>query len=236
MLRSKSIEGANGVMRIVNDYPDIDSSDLIDNSNTAPASKLGKYLSRIALLLLIPIGVVALVLGSLPEMSPAQIVGMEGYVSRHESATREIEVSPPRVASLLSPQATDSAGETPLREEPIAGFDTREPLTSPATDQPEAVIELREIAAAQPAEKSAQAGQATGDNASYPVLRVKRQYSNVRSDPSLTADIITSLELGSMVTVFDRRGDWLQVGVNDGSSVTGYIHKSLLGIVPASNN
>ncbi len=211
-------------MRTVNDFPDIDPSDLVDSVNTQQPARFSKWALGAAFALGIPLVAFALVLGSLPEMSPAEIVQMEGYAGRAQASSGQ-EVA----------QASEQAA---LQEVEIEGFelapaDPVEPVVS-------AVVEdssFREIAAAtQAVEKSLNAAVTAPDTENYPVLQVKKQYSNVRSGPSTGDSIITSLEVGSTVTVFNRSGNWLQVGLNDGSAVTGYIHKSLLGIVSPGAN
>ncbi len=209
-------------MRTVKDFPDIDPSDLVDTVNTPQPARFGRWAAIAACALGVPLAALALVLGSLPEMSPSEIVQMEGYAGRQDVASDE-----------------PASGGEQLQQVQISGFEVAE---ADAAKPPVEVIaddnSFREIAAATLAvDKPLLAVEdAPDDKSAYPVLQVKRQYSNVRAGPSTSDQILTSLEIGSTVTVFDRRGDWLQIGVNDDSSITGYIHKSLLGVIPPGAN
>jgi hypothetical protein len=215
-------------MRTVKDFPDIDPSDLVDTVNTPRPARFSKWAIVAACALGVPLAAVALVLGSLPEMSPADIVQMEGYAGRQQAKP-----------VALAPAPAPASVEKPLQQVQIAGLEVVEATADePPVDVNAADNSFREIAAATQTVEKPLVGSvsATNDAVNYPVLQVKRQYSNVRSGPSTRDQILTSLEIGSTVTVFDRRGDWLQIGVNDDSSITGFIHKSLLGVIPPGSN
>jgi hypothetical protein len=61
------------------------------------------------------------------------------------------------------------------------------------------------------------------------ILYVQKQNVNVRAAPSLDAAIITYGHRGRHVTVFQRQGDWIQIG--DDQPV-GWMHSSLLSPTP----
>jgi len=214
-------------MRIYNDHPDIDAGDLRDRRDAPPTGSLRKKLFTVTALVLAPLLLLLFVLGSLPDLRPEDIVRMDGYAGRPEAPP----VADFKVAS--QPVAETSPQTRQLVEVPISGL----PLVSATAESEEPVqkIELREIAAVQeiiekePPVETFDASE--GVVVELVSLQVKTQYSNVRSGPSTDNRILTSLSTGAVVSVFGRDGDWLEVGLNDGSAITGYMHKSLLGVI-----
>lgn len=61
-----------------------------------------------------------------------------------------------------------------------------------------------------------------------PVYTIKGNQTNMRSLPTTDAPILQILNKGQAVTVFDENGEWVQIAVNDGSGISGYVHQSLL--------
>jgi len=59
-----------------------------------------------------------------------------------------------------------------------------------------------------------------------PVLTVISDNTYVRAEPSRSSDIRLTLATGTSVTAFEQTGAWIHVGANDGSSITGFVHKT----------
>jgi len=64
-------------------------------------------------------------------------------------------------------------------------------------------------------------------------LKVKIQGANVRSEPDLSASIVGTFPLGSILESNNKAGDWYEVAVLDekGDKVSGYIHNSVVDVV-----
>lgn len=67
--------------------------------------------------------------------------------------------------------------------------------------------------------------QASGPQARAAERMITRQASNVREGPAGTAPVVRVVPQGSILTVFDRRSGWVQVGDR---TPWGWIHSSLL--------
>ncbi len=63
-----------------------------------------------------------------------------------------------------------------------------------------------------------------------PVLTVNTDNTYVRAEPTQSSDVKLVLARGSSVTAFEQAGAWVHVGANDGSSITGYVHRSKIAI------
>jgi uncharacterized protein YgiM (DUF1202 family) len=61
------------------------------------------------------------------------------------------------------------------------------------------------------------------------VLYVLKPSINVRSEPSITSQVLSIAKAGKRLTVFRRRGEWVQVGEE---GPIGWVHQSLLGAAP----
>ena len=182
-----------------------------------------------------------LALSSLPDLSPQEIIAMEGYGG--EQATK----TPFNLASLRDcndvhdcaepidtaiTTSTNSAQTAPVApvvytdevlsdELPIA--DTTPLVVEPPAATQAEFTELQEI----PAATSLAAIVTTFDEA--PVadqLTVLRQWSNVRSSPNTNGAILTSLARGTDVTLLRQTGDWFEVSVFDRREIIGYMHRS----------
>lgn len=64
----------------------------------------------------------------------------------------------------------------------------------------------------------------SGDsNRFLPLRRVLSDSASLRALPASGSQALLSLSTGMTVTVFEQQGDWVHVGVNDGSALTGYV-------------
>ena len=68
--------------------------------------------------------------------------------------------------------------------------------------------------------------------ASGDTLYINRHTVNVRSGPSLKTTILRHLHRGHVVIELDRKGDWVKVSLSHTEPKVGWIHASLLQLVP----
>lgn len=263
--------GLFNAMRIVNDHPDIEAQDLRDVQRGGDKNRTRRLILTLATIVLIPVFLLLLVLGSLPALTPQEIVQMEGYQGRQKakpifnlasvtdnqplpvhpvSVQQPTDVEVPVAGGTPVSLAIPTKGQAPgpaqaeLNEAPITGLlpvvgEQRKSKNAAAAATPVAAtitsvpVDLKSAAGAtelqvvEAVDKSTPVAFAR----KLPVLEVKKERSNVRDGPDLDAEVLTTLSRGTSVTVFDRTGEWLQIGVNEGNTaVMGFIHKSLLGL------
>jgi len=67
------------------------------------------------------------------------------------------------------------------------------------------------------------------------ILKVNVQLANVRSEPNLTAPVLTQLKMGTMLEASGKKGDFYEIAVSDesGKISVGYIHANTVEIVQA---
>lgn len=67
------------------------------------------------------------------------------------------------------------------------------------------------------------------------ILKVNVQLANVRSEPNLTAPVLTQLKTGTMIEASGKKGDFYEIAVADesGKISVGYIHANTVEIVEA---
>jgi hypothetical protein len=61
------------------------------------------------------------------------------------------------------------------------------------------------------------------------VVYVLKPSVNVRSEPSITSQVLTVVKTGTRLTVFQRQGEWVHIGEE---RPIGWVHQSLLGLTP----
>ncbi len=59
-----------------------------------------------------------------------------------------------------------------------------------------------------------------------PLRTVLKDFTEVKSSPSSKSPTLLSLGKGVVVTAFEKQGEWVHIGTNDGSSITGYVLES----------
>lgn len=62
-----------------------------------------------------------------------------------------------------------------------------------------------------------------------PLRAVLNDFTEVKKSPSSQSSTVLSLGRGVVVTAFEKQGDWVHIGTNDGSSITGYVLESSIG-------
>ena len=137
---------------------------------------------------------------------------------------------PPEVKRPSAPPpAVHSAPRMPSPSPPAASAPQPAPPPVPSASAPTALpIVEPEVPAPPPSPAQVLAppeAQASGPQARAAERMITRQASNVREGPSGTAVVVRVVPQGSILTVFDRRSGWVQVGDR---TPWGWIHASLL--------
>jgi len=137
---------------------------------------------------------------------------------------------PPKVnRPSAPPPAVHSAPRMPSPSPPAASAPQPAPPPVPSASAPTALPTIEpEVAAPPPSPAQVLAtpeAQASGPQARAAERMITRQASNVREGPSGTAAVVRVAPQGSILTVFDRRSGWVQVGDR---TPWGWIHSSLL--------
>ena len=68
-----------------------------------------------------------------------------------------------------------------------------------------------------------------------PLRSIVEDATELKVSPSVGSKTLLSLKRGNIVTAFERRGQWIQVGENDGSSITGFVLESSLARLKTKN-
>lgn len=193
---------------------------------------------------------------SLPELSPQEIIAMQGYAGEQPTKTpfnlaslRECEAGADCADSMAKPiipitattaAATTTGATTAVTTTSIAepasttitytdGFESSSQYTS------EGYTVIQEIPAATNAtyestsyESTSYESASSDSYTSYSSdqLVVLQQWSNVRSTPEINGDILTSLAEGTNVKKLSETGQWVEVEVSNRRSVIGYMHRS----------
>jgi len=224
-------------------------SDLRDFGPTARRGSLGTTMAGFAgvAAMLALIGFLAI--SSAPDLSPEEIIAMEGYAGEQQIKT------PFNLASLRDCEASedciDSAKDiTAITAGTTDGTTTTETISSITTNEVATnEVATNELATNEVTTFTTEAEVADG----YTVIReipaanittfdsletgghyataneemvVLQQWSNVRGQPERNGDILTSLAEGTIVTKIGQTGQWVEVAVNGRQLVTGYMHSS----------
>jgi len=166
-----------------------------------------------------------LAVSSAPDLSPEEIIAMEGYGGEQQVKTSF------NLASLRDCDASaDCDYTTKTTIIPVTSTSTSALVSNTNDIEAETVrnitesvnevnTQIREIPAAQ-----ITANTSTGSTGN--TLVVLQQWSNVRGRPDINGEILTSLAEGTNVTKIGQTGQWLEVEVNGRKRVTGYMHRS----------
>ena len=221
-------------------YNDADLNDVARPAFNNPRVTLAGLGACAAMLALIGL----LAVSSLPDLTPHDIISMQGYEGEQPIKTpfnlaslRDCDNAadcssdssdlPPVTANtdLGSPATTDS-----LAFAPEVRYDNSTPTI---IESQRVYTELQEIPAAT---TTFSTDNGFNDTLEVPVssrstfdseeLIVLQQWSNVRDAPNTRGSILTSLAEGTSVTRLSQTGSWIEVRVNNRSQTIGYMHRS----------
>ena len=164
-----------------------------------------------------------LAVSSAPDLSPEEIIAMEGYGGEQKvktpfnlaslrdcdagadcDRTTETKIVPVTSTAALVPSANGIEADTVRNFSEVVN---------------EGNTQIREIPATQITANTNTFS--AGNN-----LVVLQQWSNVRGRPDINGEILTSLAEGTNVTMISQSGQWFEVEVNGRRRVTGYMHRS----------
>ena len=187
-----------------------------------------------------------LAFSSKPELSPTDIVSMQGY-SGEQKTTTAFNLAELRGCETLH-DCDESTSATQLSENTAAVAGSTQnglnqegseqasgehqtyalnkiPVVTGHTSTQQGASELVEVpATTNQYVNVSESGYSSNDEAEQ--LQVSRQWSNVRDAPSMAGAIIKALPEGTDVTVLSKTGNWFEIQVNNPSQITGYMHKN----------
>lgn len=175
-----------------------------------------------------------LAISSVPDLSPQEIIAMEGYAGEQKIKT------PFNLASLrdceVGADCSDSKKDiTAITSSPTDGIITAATVSSVATNEVTTFTDTTENADGYTVIQEIPAANITihesEESGSYYAaaneeMVVLQQWSNVRGQPERNGDILVSLAEGTIVTKIGQTGQWIEVAVNGRQRVTGYMHSS----------
>ena len=220
-------------------HNDLQDIEFTPHSNRA--RKLMAYGGVFAMLALIGL----LAWSSIPDLSPVEIIAMDGYEGEQPTKT------PFNLASLHDCDVgTECAEALKAKVTPVTAESPTETITQATTDiAPDASTQTTTTAITTRIIQSSDAvtnfGAISGEiefleipaantrptvNSSdaqiNDTLIVLQQWSNVRGRPDIYGKILVSLAEGKTVTKIGQTGRWIEVRVDERPSVTGYMHRS----------
>lgn len=181
----------------------------------------GKIGARLAIALF-TIGFAAVtIIASKPQMTPEEIVQMEGYKGPARDRTLFFNLASLRECGDIN----DCDGVVKANTEtnqPKTGSTDKTAFRTGSADSD--TMNYREIPAVAARQTNSDAG-----NSFAGTWTVKEQWSNVRETPDISGAIVTSLAAERRVTIVNRVGDWYEISTEDAASKPlGFIHSSLL--------
>jgi len=209
---------------------DFSEAPRLNKSGIPPAMKV------VAGICIVVFGIM-LLYGSLPEMSPKEIIASDEYVgeqpdrnlltlenvrSQAPAVSRTAAVSnAPTAVDVAEQQAPTTVSEVVASKEVILTVEPKvapKPLASKSS-----VIESVVVQRVPPVKVS------VSDTSGFlPVRTVLRDNTMLKAAPEAGSKSVLALGMGVQVTVFETQGSWIYVGTNDGSSITGYVREAEL--------
>ena len=106
--------------------------------------------------------------------------------------------------------------------------------TTPTIDEAADTVVIASVAAIEPV--PVPAGGSGSKGKLLPLRSVLADSTELKASPTSQSKTLLSLGRGVVVTAFERHGEWIHIGTNDGSSITGFVLESSLGKVDAKNS
>ena len=105
--------------------------------------------------------------------------------------------------------------------------------TTPTIDEAADTVVIASVAAIEPV--PVPAGGSGSKGKLLPLRSVLADSTELKASPTSQSKTLLSLGRGVVVTAFERHGEWIHIGTNDGSSITGFVLESSLGKVDTKN-
>ena len=106
--------------------------------------------------------------------------------------------------------------------------------TTPTIDEAADTVVIASVAAIEPV--PVPAGGSGSKGKLLPLRSVLADSTELKASPTSQSKTLLSLGRGVVVTAFERHGEWIHIGTNDGSSITGFVLESSLGKVDTKNS
>lgn len=217
-------------------YSDIDLQDVGQTKHSNVGRTVAGFAGIAGMLALIGF----LALSSKPDLSPEEIIAMEGYGGEQKTKTlfnlaglRNCEDGTDcgYTGGTQTNPVTAASGESASR--PEIQTNTVSGITEAVSER---FITVQEIPATNTTVNqvnfAANGETDTGNNDLSRFqevdLIVQQQWSNVRRSPDINSGILTSLAEGTSVTMIAESGQWFEVEVSGRQRVRGYMHRSTL--------
>ncbi len=162
------------------------------------------------------------------------------------AATQTVVTEPaPAVTEVAiaadSVQISDTDAETPRpmsfntdRKKVVAAM-----ATTPTIEESADTVVVASVAVAEPipllVSSSSPVAEVNGKGKLLPLRSIRQDATELKASPSTRSRTLLSLKRGVVVTAFERYGDWIHIGTNDGSSITGYVLEASLGAVDSKS-
>jgi len=173
------------------------------------------------------------VLASKPQLTPEEIVQMDGYKGQISNQTLYFNLASMRGCSSIKDcdGVVKSTGASPTAD--LTTRATQSALTSTKSGDSKSIASsnaanYHEIpAVAKTADNAEQ--RSTIQGVETGVWKVRQQWSIVRETPASGGAIVTSLDADTRVIVVNEVGEWREIATNPSKpKAIGYIHESLL--------
>lgn len=160
------------------------------------------------------------------------VASIEPQVTDPVSQTLPVVVTESVSAPVTEATTTRSISFSTARDEKVVAAMATTPVIEEAAD----TVVIASVVAAEPIpvpvlNSTLQSAGSTENSRAklLPLRSVLQDATELKASPSAQAETLLSLRRGVTVTAFERYGEWIHIGINDGSSVTGYILESRLG-------
>ena len=150
-----------------------------------------------------------------PEQTASQAAGQAAGQTAGQTASQITE------RTIVASSTVPDTGKPVLKELPTTVVKPTAAIAQPLPLKRNEYKETELVQGSTTAQVAA--SQSSDSNRFLPLRRVLSDSASLRATPASGSQALLSLRTGMTVTVFEQQGDWVHVGVNDGSALTGYV-------------
>ena len=139
-------------------------------------------------------------------------------------------VSPPVETTAVASETPATTVFSTARKKKVVSATATTPTIQEAAD----TVVIASVAAPEPVPIAIststlpRAAVSTDTSRPLPLRSVRVDATEVKSSPSAQSETVLSLDRGEIVTAFEQQGEWVHVGTNDESAITGFVLESSL--------
>jgi len=139
-------------------------------------------------------------------------------------------VSPPVETTAVASETPATTVFSTVRKKKVVSATATTPTIQEAAD----TVVIASVAAPEPVPIAIststlpRAAVSTDTSRPLPLRSVRVDATEVKSSPSAQSETVLSLDRGEIVTAFEQQGEWVHVGTNDESAITGFVLESSL--------